>query len=320
MLNAVEKDDLCREYGSAGELIKGEFNRSLHVECDRNVSAQLLQAVKDIYQKRRCAYLLETDRGYERETVKSYLRFFARVAGSTKDIPSVLCAFGLDAKARKRLKECDAVERGLVAFARMSLFEPELCFCERPLSELDADARKIVLRWIDERVQSGTLFITTLDPLRVATLLPGDSFWSDEGRFMAAEFAEDDEVDHGELGEEAPLDDEVKICKIPAKSDSATLLFNPRDIDFIESMNKMNYVSVRGSLYRTGLTMDELEAELIRFGFFRCHRSYIVNVQKVAKVERYTRNSFNLTLNDAVHSSIPLAKGRAEEMRRLCGW
>ena len=57
----------------------------------------------------------------------------------------------------------------------------------------------------------------------------------------------------------------------------------------------------------------------MRDGFFRCHRSYIVNVQRVAKVERFTRNSFNLTLSDAAHSFIPLAKGRAEEMRATLG-
>ena len=66
--------------------------------------------------------------------------------------------------------------------------------------------------------------------------------------------------------------------------------------------------------------MDELEAELSRAGFFRCHRSFLANVQKVAKVERYTRNSFNLTLNDAARTSIPLAKGRAEEMRERYRW
>lgn len=110
------------------------------------------------------------------------------------------------------------------------------------------------------------------------------------------------------------------MCKIPAKADAATLLFDPREIDFIESANKQNHVSVRGSLYPTPLTMDELDDELSRFGFFRCHRSYIVNAQRVAKVERYTRNSFNLTLNDAARTSIPLAKGRAEEMRERYRW
>ena len=45
-----------------------------------------------------------------------------------------------------------------------------------------------------------------------------------------------------------------------------------------------------------------------------------MNVQKVMKVERFTRNSFNLTLADARATQIPLAKGRAEAMRERYGW
>ena len=110
------------------------------------------------------------------------------------------------------------------------------------------------------------------------------------------------------------------MFKVPAKSGDATLLFDPREIDFVESVNRANFVSVRGELYPVQMTLDELEGELGRYGFFRCHRSYIVNVQKVAKVERFARNSFNLTLADAARTSIPLAKGRAEQMRERYGW
>jgi len=66
--------------------------------------------------------------------------------------------------------------------------------------------------------------------------------------------------------------------------------------------------------------MDQLDEQLSRFGFFRCHRSFIVNVQKVLRVERFTRNTFNLVLSDANRSSLPLSKGRAEEMRERFGW
>ena len=45
-----------------------------------------------------------------------------------------------------------------------------------------------------------------------------------------------------------------------------------------------------------------------------------MNVQKVARVERFTRNTFNLVLSDANRSSLPLSKGRAEEMRERFGW
>ena len=214
----------------------------------------------------------------------------------------------VDARVRESL--------ALVNLARASLFEPEACFLERPLSDLDAEGRAIALSWIAEHMEQGCRFITTVEPLREALLMPGVACWHEEGRFIMVDQDDDGDDDR----ESAYEGDEVRVLKIPARTETATLLFDPRDIDFAESMNKATYLSVRGERYQTPRTMDELERELSRAGFFRCHRSFLVNVQKVAKVERYTRNSFNLTLNDAAHSSIPLAKGRAEEMRERYRW
>ena len=145
--------------------------------------------------------------------------------------------------------------------------------------------------------------------------MPGDAWWEEEGRFFPAQTVQDeaatqdavtsskkDESNATSNSDQETEDevvfagDEVRVCKVQAKSGTSTLLFDPREIDFIESVNRQNYVSVRGELYQTPSTLDELERELARFGFFRCHRSYIVNVQCIAKVERFTRNSFNLTL------------------------
>ena len=170
--------------------------------------------------------------------------------------------------------------------------------------------------WMYERMEQGCRFVTTVEPLREALLMPGVACWHEEGRFIAVDQDDGEDEDGGAAYE----GDEVRVLKIPAHTETATLLFDPRDIDFAESMNKATYLSVRGERYQTPRTMDELEHELSRAGFFRCHRSFLVNVQKVAKVERYTRNSFNLTLGDAAHTSIPLAKGRADEMRERYRW
>lgn len=305
-----------KEYSSIAELFDNEHNKSIVVECGRLISSQMMLEVKERYANRRYAFLLDTDKGYERESVASYLKLFARFAGNSARLKATLAEFSLEAIAKKRLKECSSAELRLIGFARMSLADAEVCFCERPLSELEPNERRVVLRWVESAAEQGVLFITTIDPLRIATLMPGTAFWYEEGRFVSAEYQDEHDP------EEAPvfLGDEVRVVKIPAKGDGATLLFDPREIDFVESVNKANYLSVRGSLYQTSVTMDELEHDLIHFGFFRCHRSYIVNLQKIVRIERYTRNSFNLTLSDAGHSSIPLAKGRAEELRSFYDW
>lgn len=306
------------EYPSIEELIRAEAGqacRSVHVECARETSLRARQAAIAVQGARRGAYFLEDDGGFDRDTVRSYLRFFTRLAGrDSAAAEDALAHFALEESARTLVAKLTSEQRALLSFARMSLFEPELCFCERPLLNLGAASRALVLAWIAERHEAGTVFVTVGQPLREALLLPGRAFWEEEGRLIAAD------VEEAGAEEEDIFPDEVRVCKIAAKAGDATLLLDPRDIDFIESANRVNYASVRGELYPTSLTMDELEAELTRFGFFRCHRSYIVNVQKVSRVERYTRNTFNLVLSDAVHTSLPLSKGRAEAMRDRYGW
>lgn len=303
------------EFASIEALVADD--RSVHVECSRETSAALLAAVRARYRTQRCAFVMETDSGCERDSVASYLRFYSRVAHSKIHYEDAISHFNLRQAAKRKIGSLSPSELALVNLARASLFEPEACFLERPLSDLDADGRAVALAWIGERTEKGCRFVTTVEPLREALLMPGITCWHEDGRFIVVD--QDDDNDAEGISETYD-GDEVHVLKIPARTETATLLFDPRDIDFAESMNKATYLSVRGELYQTPRTMDELEEELSRAGFFRCHRSFLVNVQKVAKVERYTRNSFNLVLNDAPRSSVPLAKGRAEEMRERYRW
>lgn len=301
------------DYDSIEELLEGERGESVHIECGREAVDRAVRFVHRAYAGRRCAFYVETDKGFDRDTVRSYLRFFARVAGGSVTAEEAIAHFGLKDAARTPVKKLAPERRALMNFARMSLFEPEVVFCERPLGDITPDTRGLVQAWLGHVVESGGIVITAGEPLREALIMPGSAFYEEDGRFCRAQV--DDEGDSVEYA-----GDEVRVFKVPAKSGDATLLFDPREVDFVESVNRANFVSVRGELYPVQMTLDELESELERYGFFRCHRSYIVNVQKVVKVERFTRNSFNLTLADVACTSIPLAKGRADEMRERYGW
>ena len=313
-------------YDSVESLIDGERESNIHVECSRPVTMRALDTVRGLYKNRRCAFYLRSDRGFDRDSVRSYLRFFGALSGTRADAETAIDHFGLRPVASKRIGKLDDEQRAMVNFARMSLADPEICFIEYPLGYLGSAARSLTLRWIAEASERGTLFITTGQPLRDALLMPGTAWWMEDDRCIAAQ-TETGDADDGSPASESAQDpqqddvepDEVQVVKIVCKSGTTTLLFDPREVDFIESVNRANYVSVRGQRYQTALTLDELEEMLERFGFFRCHRSYIVNVQKVAKLERFTRNSYNLTLSDAAQSTIPLSKGRVADMREHFG-
>lgn len=303
-------------YDTVEELLAAREGESVHLECRRETVNRAMRFTHERYTRRRCAFYVSTDKGFDRETVRSYLRLFSRLAGGAMAPADAMAHFGLAPAARTQVKKLTPEQRALLNFARMSLFEPEVVFCERPLADVAPTARDLVTAWMGQVVDAGGILITAGEPLREALLMPGTAFYEEDGRLHEAKTAVSDE-DEGEV---AFAGDEVRVFKVPARTGASTLLFDPREVDFVESVNRANFVSVRGELYPVSMTLDELEAELERFGFFRCHRSYIVNVQKVAKVDRFTRNSFNLTLADAAQTQIPLAKGRAEAMRERYGW
>jgi ABC-2 type transport system ATP-binding protein len=70
----------------------------------------------------------------------------------------------------------------------------------------------------------------------------------------------------------------------------------------------------------TQFTLNELEDRLKPSGFFRAHRSFLVNLQHVQEVIPYSRNSYSLRLNDAKGTEIPLSKSSAAELKALLGY
>ncbi|REK71681.1 ATP-binding cassette domain-containing protein [Paenibacillus paeoniae] len=137
-----------------------------------------------------------------------------------------------------------------------------------------------------------------------------DSLSSDKDDELA-----DDEV---ELGE-SPVIQFVRFEKIPTRMNDKMILFNPPEIDYIESFEGQTQLYINGDVYPSTFKINELEERLRTYGFFRCHRSYIVNLQKVREIVTFTRNSFSLILDDASRTSVPLSKTKMAELKDMMG-
>lgn len=300
------------KFDSATELLEAALPLgSVHIECNQEMAEKVFKALYNLSGERKTAYVLCTDKGYERESVQSYLRFWADMQGGGIAVPKVMELFRLESIARKKIRELSPGELMRVQIARVCMQEAELVFLQEPLLDLDGEGIKCVLSWMAECQEKGVRFVTTNASMRHALLMQGGVYYMEDGMFVLAQQEEDGD----EKGE-----DELIILKIPAKAGGSTLLFEPKDIDYVESMNKSNYISVRGTLYQVSQTMDEMEQSLGKSGFFRCHRSYLVNMQRVEQIEKLSRNSFCLLLGNKEQSRIPLSKGRAQEMKELFGW
>lgn len=87
------------------------------------------------------------------------------------------------------------------------------------------------------------------------------------------------------------------------------------EIDFIESVNGVSQLNVSGEQFTSSQTMSELEQQLTTLGFFRCHRSYLVNLQQIAELISYSRNSYTLILKNK--SKLLLSRGKLTDLKAL---
>lgn len=77
---------------------------------------------------------------------------------------------------------------------------------------------------------------------------------------------------------------------------------------FYQSENKIQKELIRNSL-------KKLEEKLPKKDFFRCHKSYIVNLSKIQKVEGNARN-FELILQNS-DTKIPVSRSKSQELSEL---
>lgn len=252
---------------------------------------------------------------YEKMTIENYMIFFAEILNSELDYKKILLKLALLDIGNVKIKDLTYSQKRRLSFAREILKQPKLLIFQEPILNMDRDGAKIIIENIEELRANGTAVLTT-SVLFKDTLMLGDKSY----RLDEEGLKEIDNKVEGEGSEKEELLDRneiYKVEKIPAKVDERILLFDPKEIDYVESEQGVSNLNIRGDKFPSNLSLTELEERLKYFGFFRCHRSYLVNLQRVREVITWTRNSYSLSLDDKGKSSIPLSKGRLEELKTI---
>ena len=86
-------------------------------------------------------------------------------------------------------------------------------------------------------------------------------------------------------------------------------------IDYIEAQDDYVHVFARGQKHVKQQTLGELEALLDPTRFIRVHRSYIVNLESLARVEPYAKDSRVALLKDGTR--VPVSRAGYERLKGL---
>ncbi|MGY3778033.1 LytTR family transcriptional regulator DNA-binding domain-containing protein [Isobaculum melis] len=251
---------------------------------------------------------------YEKMTVGSYLQMFAVLSAVNSDSATIQEDFALNDLLEQPIHSLSVGQKNRLALARMLLFQPDILLIENPLHDLTSSETEILLRAFQKLLAKGMSLLLTSSYLEELALITEHLYVYDDEGLRVLEIEEANPQTNTVVTE---LDEKQSVLKISCKIEDKILLFNPNEIAYIESMSGTSQVYVAGVAYPSPLKISELDDKLKNFGFFRCHRSYLVNLQKVREIMSFSRNSYTLVLADTEKTMIPLSRTRLDEMKQI---
>jgi len=103
--------------------------------------------------------------------------------------------------------------------------------------------------------------------------------------------------------------------KIPVVSGGETILLDGDELHYARADGDYSRVHTHERSYLCTRSLRELEKMLPADRFVRIHRSYLVNLDKVAAVRRAGSDRIRLALDDAEHTELDVARRQSKAVR-----
>ncbi len=109
----------------------------------------------------------------------------------------------------------------------------------------------------------------------------------------------------------------LEIEKLPINQDGRLLLVPYSQIVFIEAYEDYSYVHTSGEKFLTSYRLKNLEERLRRYGFFRVHRKFLVNLEMVTEIASMPGSNFMLRTAGRKKIELPISRRRIGELKQL---
>ena len=102
------------------------------------------------------------------------------------------------------------------------------------------------------------------------------------------------------------------------EGDGKILLLNPADVVMFTPLGRGAIIHTREKRYKTRHSMNYWEERLAELNFFRCHKSYLVNFEKIEKILPMFNNTYLLKIANYTHE-IPVSRTKAKKLSEILG-
>lgn len=109
--------------------------------------------------------------------------------------------------------------------------------------------------------------------------------------------------------------------RFPVKSEPGrVLLLEKSQIFYVEAeADDSMFRTARKKRYRHSERLDQVEGRLASPPFFRIHRSYVVNLNRVFELRSRGDDEWELKMDPPVNKVLPVSRRRLRDLRELLG-
>ncbi|SHJ51767.1 two component transcriptional regulator, LytTR family [Geosporobacter subterraneus DSM 17957] len=105
-----------------------------------------------------------------------------------------------------------------------------------------------------------------------------------------------------------------KIC---VYSNGKHIPLDPEDIIFIGVDGRNSCIKSKKGVFSSNLTLVEFEEKLKSSQFFRCHRSYLININEIQEIDNWFNGTYQITMNGYTKDKIPVSRSNANKFRAM---
>lgn len=219
---------------------------------------------------------------------------------------------------------CAEAESGIDALKKNMELQPDVIFLDIHMPDLDG--LLLAKQWKQQKRSPMVIFATAYDEHAV------EAFETRAFDYILKPFQEkrvmqtlESIVEQKEPARKAsgfasyhPADapgEDGKVNKLIVEEGDEIFLVCPGDIVFVSREERKVYIHTKTRKYRSTYTLKELENKLSKFGMFRCHRSFIVNLERIQAMLPWVNGAYNLRMDDRNRTEVPVSRNYVKELK-----
>lgn len=104
--------------------------------------------------------------------------------------------------------------------------------------------------------------------------------------------------------------------RINLRKNENIIVTDVNDIYYAEASEKVTLVYTKSEEYMMPMSISDFHSKLPQDTFFRCHRSYTVNLSKIHEIVPWFNHTYLVRLKD-IKAEIPVSRSKAKEFRQI---